>query len=264
MAYGRRAYLRQAKHLAMSLRLHSPTTTLALVTDHSLSPVSSLFDTVIPIQRERRNDGRPKLDVDLHTPFARTLLVDADGLAVRDVEFLFHRFRDQEFVVLGRNITSGYWYSDVAGMCELASAPAIPKFNGGFLYFTKSDRVRSVFADARALADQYDDLGYDKFNGGIADEPLLAIALARHRVEALPTMPDASVSLLGLTSRLEIDVVKGRVHFMKNHRPMAPAIVHFAADFSSSWRRSGAAYRRECRRVRRTGLARDGRLRRNS
>jgi len=95
------------------------------------------------------------------------------------------------------------------------------------------------------------ELGFDHFNRGIADEPLLSIALARHGIDALPTMPDASVSLIGLTSRPTIDVVGGLAIFSKNHRPMAPAIVHFAADYSSSWRLSGAIYRRECRRVRR-------------
>lgn len=250
MAYARRAYYRQAEHLALSLRLHSPTTPLALVTDRPDHPVSRLFDEVIPLQGPHRTDCRPKLDLDLYVPFERTLYIDADGLAVRDVQFLFDRFYGQDFVVLGRNIDSGYWYTDVTAMCTLAGTSTIPKFNGGFLYFTKADRVRSVFAEARALADQYDDLGYDHFNRGVADEPLLAIALGRHGITALPTMPDASVSLLGLTSRLDIDVVNGVATFSKNHRPMTPAIVHFAADFSSSWRRAGAAYRRECRRVR--------------
>lgn len=251
MAYGRRLYDRQAMDLALSLRLHGTQVPLALVTEWPEDQAAKLFDVVVAMERRPSRDCRPKLDLDIYTPFRRTLYLDSDGLAVRDVQFLIDRFTERDFVVLGSNISTGHWYGDVAGMCHLARSASIPKFSGGFMYFTAQPVVTSVFRAAREIAARYDKLGFDKFNRGVADEPLLSIALAQHGIQALPTMPDASASLLGTSEPPGIDVVAGRATFLKNGLMMEPAIVHFAGDHSSRWRRAGATYRRERRRLRR-------------
>lgn len=250
MAYSRRRFAWQAQHLAMSLRLHSPDLPLALVTDMPHKAKPGLFDIVIPMTGQRRTDCRPKLDLDLHTPFDHTLYLDSDALAVRDISFIFDRFTGHDFAVMGSNINTGHWYGDVPEMCARAGASTIPKFSGGFLYFTRTNTTAATFADARAQADTYTESGYDRFNNGIADEPILSIALARQGIQAIPTMPDTAISLIGLTSDIDLDVTTGRARFTKNHRPMNPAIVHFAADYSSPYRWAGRHYRRQCRKLR--------------
>lgn len=249
MAYGKKLYHRQAADLAASLRLHCPRIPLALATEWPDGRSSGLFDHVIPLAGPSRHDCRPKLDMDLYTPFRHTLYVDSDGLAVRDVGFLFERFAGRDFVVQGSNLAAGRWYGDVATMCRLAGASTIPKFNSGFMYFTDNQMVASVFHAARDLAESYEQLGFDRFNRGIADEPLLSIALASHGVAAIPTMPDASASLLGTVGQPDMDVLGGRARFLKYGRPMEPAIVHFAADHSSSWRLAGRTYRKQRRKL---------------
>ncbi|MGH3466901.1 MAG: hypothetical protein ACRDQF_04095 [Thermocrispum sp.] len=256
MAYGTRAYLGQARDLALSLRLHGTQVPLALITEWPDDQHCEQFDVVVPMRGKPSRDCRPKLDLDTYTPFRRTLYLDSDGLAVRDVRFLLNRFTSHDFVVLGSNISTGRWYGDVAEMCEHAGSASIPKFSGGFMYFTTTPVVTSIFQAARAMAARYDDLRLDKFNGGIADEPLLSIALAHHRVAALPTMPDTSASLLGTTEPPDIDVLAGRAVFTKYGRTMKPAIVHFAGDHSSRWRRAGATYRRQRRRLHRAATTR--------
>lgn len=252
MAYGRRHYCRQAADLARSLRLHRTQIPLALVTEWPTDRATSLFDVVVRMNGRAPSDCRPKLDLDTYTPFRRTLYIDSDGLAVRDVQFLIERFASRNFVVLGSNISDGYWYGDVAGMCALARSTSIPKFSGGFMYFTAHPVVTAVFQAAREMATRYDELGFDTFNSGVADEPLLSVALAQHGIQALPTMPDASASLLGTSAPPDMDVIAGRATFPKNGHIMEPAIVHFAGDHSSRWRRAGATYRRERRKLRRT------------
>jgi hypothetical protein len=254
MAYGARRFLRQAWHFVLSLRCHSPEIPVALVTDRTDDRLASVADLVIPFDGAAPRDCRPKLDLDTYSPFAHTLYLDADSLVVRDVRPLFDRFRDHEFVVLGRQASDGYWYGDVAGMCDLAGSDSLPKVNGGILYFARSARTTAIFATARELASQYEELGYDTFNGGVADEPLLAIALARHGIEAQP-LEDSSVTPLGITSPLKINVLAGSASFAKKHRQMRPTVVHFAADFSARFRVSGSYYRRECLRLR---LAKNG------
>jgi hypothetical protein len=247
MAYGKRLYQHQAVDLAVSLRLRNPQIPLALVTEWPHHRTSRLFDHVIGLDGPRRHDCRPKLDMDLLTPFRRTLYIDSDGLAVRDVDFLFDRFAAREFVVHGSNISTGQWYGNVHMMCQLAGSLTVPKFNSGFMYFQDSTVTAGVFRTARKLTETYEQRGFDRFNGGIADEPLLSIGLARHGVRAVPTMPDASASLIGTLEPPEMDVLSGRATFLKYGRRMEPAIVHFAADHSSAWRREGATYRRQRR-----------------
>jgi hypothetical protein len=222
---------------------------VALVTDRTSDRLASVADLVIPFDGAASHDCRPKLDLDTYSPFVHTLYLDADSLVVRDIHPLFERFREHEFVVLGRQTNDGHWYGDVAEMCDLAGSDSLPKFNGGILYFTRSARTTAIFAAARELASQYEQLAYDTFNGGVADEPLLAIALAQHGIEAQP-LEDSSVTPLGITSPLKINVLAGSASFTKKHRQVRPAIVHFAADFSGRYRLAGSHYRRECLRLR--------------
>lgn len=249
MAYGSRRYLRQAWHLMISVRRHSPGVPVALVTDRPADRLAFAADLVIPLRGAASADGRPKLDLDIYSPFKHTLYLDADSLVVRDIRPLFERFGQSEFVVLGRSISDGHWYGKVAAMCALAGSDSLPKFNGGILYFTCGSGITGVFTKARELASQYAALGYDTFNGGVADEPLLAIALAQRGIEAQP-VDNSSVSLLGITSSLRINALNGHASFEKKYRPVTPSVVHFAADFSARFRLVGSYYRRECLRLR--------------
>jgi hypothetical protein len=244
MAYGSDRFHSQAWDLARSLRLRSPSLPLAVVTDRPADPLHGhLFDHIVPLSPDTPPDCRAKLDLEQHSPFERTLYLDSDSLAFRDVGFVLERHRGRDFVVLGRNVTDGRWYADVPELCRLAGSPSIPQFNGGVLYFADSDITRAIFRCARELADLFDELGFDRFNGGIADEPLLAVALAAHGVTADPTDGDTSVSLLGLQGEPDLDMTAGRAAFLKNGRRVSPAVVHFAAEYAEPASPEGEYYR---------------------
>ncbi|MDN5747147.1 MAG: hypothetical protein L0H64_01230 [Pseudonocardia sp.] len=244
MTYGAARYHAQAADLTRSLRLHSPSLALAVVTDRPTDPLlDTLFDHVVPLPPGVPADGRAKLDLDLHSPFERTLYLDSDSLVFRDVSFVLERYRGREIVVLGRQISEGHWYGDVPALCRLAGSSSIPQFNGGVLYFADTPVTRAVFGFARELASRYGELGLDRFNGGIADEPLLAVALARHGIMADPRDGDTSVSLLGLQGEPELDVAGGHASFVKNGRHVAPAVVHFAAQYAEPDAPEGRYYR---------------------
>ena len=245
MAYGSARFHAQAADLARSLRLHSPNLPIAVVTDRPAEPVfGKLFDHVVPLPSDSPPDCRPKLDLDLLSPFRHTLYLDSDSLAFRDVTFVFDRHRHRDFVVLGRQISEGHWYGDVRSLCRLAGAPRIPQFNGGVLYFADTVVTHTVFGRARELAECYDELGLARFNGGVSDEPLLAVALAENGIEAEPGDAETSVTLLGLQGEPLLDMAGGRASFVKNGRNVAPAIVHFAAEYAESDSPEGIHYRR--------------------
>jgi hypothetical protein len=244
MAYGSDRFHAQAGDLARSLRWHSPETARAVLTDQPERPsFHELFDHVIALPKDGATDCRPKLDLDLYTPFRRTLYLDSDGLVFRNLEFIFDRHAARDVVVLGRHISEGRWYGDVVAMCELAGAPSIPRFNGGVLYFARTRLAHSVFGRARELADSYTEMGFDTFNDGVADEPLLAISLAQYGIVADPRDADTSVSLLGLQGEPCLDIGTGRAEFVKNGRCVRPAVVHFAGEYSEHDSAEGEYYR---------------------
>jgi hypothetical protein len=78
---------------------------------------------------------------------------------------------------------------------------------------------------------------------------LLAIALARHGIEAQP-LEDSSVTPLGSTSPLKIDIHLGSASFAKKHPQVRLAVVDFAADFSERCQLTGSYCHRECLRLR--------------
>lgn len=155
-----------------------------------------------------------------------------------------------EFDVLGHQVSTGRWYTDVTNLRSLARAASVPQFNGGVLAFRSGPISHAVFAYARDLASRYGELGFDTFNGGVADEPLLSIALAARGIEARDLVGAVSATLIGLSGRLHVDVLHGNAVFTKHHQVVSPAVVHFAADFSSPWRIAGSYYRRERFRLR--------------
>ncbi len=244
MAYGARRYHREARNLALSLERHSPGIRRALVTDIPGCQAAEFFDTVVPLDGPTRGDCRPKLDLDLYTPYRNTLYVDADCLVLRSLDQLLDSFEGEDFIFHGYNVVDGYWYGDIGEMRDLAGCYWIPKLSSGFMYFTKTPRVRRVFARARELADSYDELGFAKFAGGIADEPVLSIALAEEGFAARDLIV-LHASLLSISGPIRIDVLSGRCRFEKRGRSVAPAVPHFGADFSSGFRLAGAHYRRE-------------------
>jgi hypothetical protein len=244
MAYGDKRYHWQARNLALSLRRHSPSIARALLTDAPAGPAASLYDEVVTIDPPPARDCLAKLHIDVLTPYRRTLYLDADCLVLRSLDELFSLFAGQEFAVHGHNVIEGHWYADIAKTLRRARVPQLPKINGALFYLEESERVRSLFARARSLVSTYRDFGFATFAGGIADEPLLSLAMAESGLCAT-NLTDILASPIGISGPMSIDVLSGRCSFMKRKHRVAPIIPHFAADFSSPYHLCGAHYRRE-------------------
>lgn len=248
LAYGHRRYHRQAHTLAMSLQRNSPDLPRTLVTDNARCAAVRMYDQVIQLPSGQPNDCSVKLDLDRYAPYEHTLYLDADSLAIRPIEPLFDLFNDADVGVIGRDITArqeAHWYGDVAAMCRLVGTTWIPMCNSGVLLIRATGVSQQVFARARQLGHSYRHLGLDRFRNGVADEPLLSMALAEQGIHAQDLTALAAATPLGLTSPLLINLLAGRCTFAKRGVPVQPALIHFAADYSSDYRLAGAHYRRE-------------------
>jgi hypothetical protein len=241
VAIGER-YHRYAVSLARSLRRHAPGLPLAVVTDAAPSVFGELVDHVVAARPEFGHGYRQKLHLDHYTPFEQTLFLDADCLAVRDPAPAFDLFADVPVGVIGGPHTSGHWFMDIARVCREQAVPSIPKFNGGLMFLSGSAECRAILDDARSVMATYDEVGLERINGLEADEPALAVALARHDVPAKLDY-DHGVLMrtpIGATGPVLVDALAGSASFDRGSGTLHPAVVHFAG-----WTRSHL-YAREC------------------
>lgn len=248
LAYGHSRYRRQAHSLGLSLQRHSPNMHRTLVTDNVRCAAAQAFHAVVPVNSVQSNDCRLKLSLDTFAPYANTLYLDADALAVRPIESIFDLFDTSDVGVVGRDIPSSQeepWYGDVSAMCRVTGTEWLPKCNSGLVLLRATEVTRRAFARARELVDQYSDLGLHAFRGGVADEPLLAMTLAEQGIHAQDLTAIASATPIGINGPLRVNALSGSCTFTKQGIAVRPALIHFAADYSSDYRLAGSHYRRE-------------------
>ncbi len=124
-------YLRAAEISARSVRRTNPTVRLAIAT---AGTAPGVFDTVLPL---REDDGyRAKIVAMLSTPFARTLMLDADTYVAGDVSDLFGLL-DRFDIALA--------HAPNRVVLPLDDVPeAFPELNTGVIAFRRSRRVKRL------------------------------------------------------------------------------------------------------------------------
>jgi hypothetical protein len=192
---------------------------------------------------ERGSGLLQKLWLVEYSPFAQTLFIDADALVVRDLAFLWDLFEGRAVAAIGENyLTEGFWFGDIATRCARFQLPAVPAFNGGLYYFERGPAATRIFADARLLAEHYDEHGFTRMgNGAVNEEVVLSVAIARDpHGELVDDGARAMRTPLGINGGMHIDVLRGIGRFSKYGRPVEPAVIHFCGDWAQRF-----PYRRE-------------------
>ena len=244
-------YRRMARRLAWSLDVHAPGLPRAVITDVPTHALARCFEHVIELRPGASGVLGEKVRLESYSPFAETLFIDADSLVVGNLDDVWELMRQVPFAVIGHQSTSGRWYGDVAQMAAAVGANSLPLFNGGLYYFNQSAAAGSVFATARDLMDRYEELGLAHHLIGHSEEPVVAMALAKHGIEALDDGGTTMRTPIGIRGDLDIDVLRGYCSFDKEGEFLlassrsrgecvTPRIMHFAG----SWTR-GFPYRRE-------------------
>ena len=242
-AYGPRRYRDLAVALARSLDRHCPDLPRAVVTDTADRRLERLYGRQVPIKPERGDGLLQKLWLLDYSPFDKTLFIDADALVLRDLRFLCDLLEGHAVAAIGANrLSEGFWFGDIAARCARFGLLAVPVFNGGVYYFERRPAAARIFAEARSLAERYDEHGFTRMaNGSVNEEVVLSVALA---LSAEGEMVDdhgrGMRTPLGITGPLRVDVLRGIGRFLKYGRPVEPAVIHFCGD----WAR-GFPYRRE-------------------
>lgn len=242
LATSKPVYIQMAVNLARSFkRWHKDSSIrFVLATDQkNLIPPDLLDIKVIELQPGQYGQGfSPKLYLDKFAPAAQTLFVDADCLCVGSLESVFERFAGHAVSVVGRTISEGEWFGDVASICSKFNVEALPRFNGGIYYLEPGNICSEVYATARSLEPKYDEIGFTRLRNRPNDEVLMALSMAIHDRSPIPEDGTIMNSTLACPGGLKIDVLGGgaRLFNPRNHsnhnswyelEEMNPVLVHF-------------------------------------
>jgi hypothetical protein len=235
IAIGEKRYINMAKMLALSLQQNAPGIKTAVVTDARETDFKGLFDIYIPYNKAYGHGFSQKLHLDKYTPFDETIFIDADCLVTHSLEYTKAFCAMHPFVVFGAPVNSGEWFMDVAAICKKFNVPSIPQFNGGLYYFKNSLIATAIFNTTRKLMQPYTETGFLPFKGEIADEPLIAVAMAINNVNAIDDEGKCMRTPIGIIGSLNIDVLKQQCHFNKEGKQVNPAVMHFPGSYTDAF-----------------------------
>lgn len=248
LAYGHRRFIQQAKYLGMSLQLHAPNLPRTLVTDSSDPQLRSLFTEIIPHRPEFGSGVRQKLYLDQYSPYDETLFIDSDCLALGNLDAFWIAFVGQSFGVPGfRYLRKGSTdpFIDVDFVLDHLGLSALPKFNGGSYYFTRSPEASAFFETARKVMDDWRELRLAPFRrNGPNDESVYSVAMAMHNMSLTYMGSGGMWTPCGYRGKLSLDGIRGTCSFEKEGEIRTPEIIHFPGEYIYSF-----PYVRECARI---------------
>lgn len=238
IAVGKTYYLNLAKNLLRSFLLWNKGNGIhfLLVTDNSNYFNSFQNEQNVTVKQislsETEKSFTSKFLLFDHVVADANLFIDCDCIIYGNLLPIFEQFKHQDFSVVGENITEGDFFGNVASIIQNFKLSYLPYFVGSIYYFKKNEVSRSIFEMAKALKNNYDQLGFIRLRGKENEEPLFAVAMAHYQQQ--PIMDDGTVKADAMFfDRFDCNVQKGRAILRKNEPvsrqlPYAkPTIVHY-------------------------------------
>lgn len=265
IATGKKLYVDMAVNLARSfLWWHKQSDIrFQLVTDQDglvPSDVKSKIG-IINIRPGELGEGfSPKLYLDKLTAQGQTLFIDSDCLIFGSLDKIFEAFKNHPVSVVGGYIAAGEWFGDIKNVCRQFNVPHLPKFNGGIYYLEQGPVADRVYKRARALEQQYDEIGFVRLRNRPNDEVIMALAM---QLEGMTPVADDGTFMSDPQScpgKYTLDVINGKTKMINPPAPdpmhrnwypfekVSPVIVHFLGSFTQDY-----PYQKETYRLRKAG-----------
>ena len=190
-----------------------------------------------------------KIYMDEYVQTENTLFVDADCLCYASLVPMFAAFNDKNVSVVGTVVNSADWCGGLqAGAIEKEfGITQLPRFNAGVVYLEKSTTAVKIFDYARRIVPNYDKLGFQRNNGTVNEEILIAIAMVKHGETPIQDDGRYMTDLSTDSHPRKLNVLKGE-RVLNNpmagepkHRPWypegdySPIIIHFGGSNLGSY-----------------------------
>lgn len=203
IALGGVSYAKWAANMAASLRLHSPDVKIHLAHSEGFEnnfndlEKQRLFDSFSVIPKELYTTekgafapGKCKLYMNLYTPFTRTLYVDVDGCAIKDVNPIFEALKGRSVVSQVVSTTENgaetwpcQWMSlkDTVETYGFKGKFKLQEINSSFMYFDKDvNETKAYFECAQSC---YIDDYNSTWGGSFPDELAFNVATGKMNMD---------------------------------------------------------------------------------
>jgi len=250
LAVGSPKFAECALGLARSLQLIGDRTHRVIVTDLPNYPWHSCFDTVLAPEGPFEWTLFSKLCALDRTDADQVLFIDADCLVFRRLDSVFDYCAGRGLCVQGKFIESGDWYGRVTDHLATHGIESIPKFNGGMIYYERTDPCRMMLQRCFEEGQRHSDSGFVFDSQLIPEEPYVALAIAKMQdaegsTHVIPDEQDFVNTATGLIGKLDLDVRRNRCSFVCRRfdvRFVEPTIFHASRyiNFAIYWKQLDA------------------------
>lgn len=250
-AVGKPKFAECALGLGRSLKLIGDSHRRVVITDLKDYPWERTFDEVLPPIDPIDWIFFSKLTALERTDADQVLFIDSDCLAFKRLDPIFDYCTGKGLVVMGKPISTGQWYGDVAEHCRNHNVPSLPQFNGGLIYYERTPECQDFIEIVRDYGRRATELGFQRDDPLVPDEPCISLAMAQTgRGHLAPDEMDWASSGVGLIGKLDMDVRQGRCQFVCRRygvRHVQPYIFHASRymNFLIYWRQIDALRRLE-------------------
>lgn len=241
LGLGKPLYTRMASTLARSFhRWHRDSEIQFVVATDQPSEIPSdvkKIADILSVDPGQLGTGfSPKLHLDKLAPADKTLFVDADCLVTGSLDPVFERFKGRSVSTVGRMISEGDWWGNVAERCEKVGVDEVPLLVGCVYYLEDDATAEEVYDTARSLENRYDQLGLIPLRGAPNEEPLVSLGMALHGQKPIPDDGRVKADAMSYPSGIEVDVFEGTSLFEDytdqenltgTLREARPVIAHF-------------------------------------
>jgi len=240
IATGSEKFLDYAINLRLSCIYNDPNRPFALITDEKIMKkihereINHYFDQII-MYKGNYTGLLVKLDLYQLSPFDETFFIDADSLMIKDPNPAWELVVGKHFVVQGRvdhfERWTGHTEKEIKDMFGISY---VPRFNGGFYYFNKSEKAVQVFKKANELVGEFKRIGFYLVHGFPDEEPIISVAIALCGLKPVPDSSNIMFSPIGRGFWFKLSIPKRKISFKKYGIPVSPIILHCCADLCDS------------------------------
>jgi hypothetical protein len=231
VATGKPIYGEMAMGLARSLYLIDDPTPRAIMTDLKQFDWHRYYDTVLePDETGKwpylsRFTALDRMDAD------EFIMLDGDSLVFKQLGPIFDLCKGKSVAWQGEMRSKGEFRGrELADVCKDFGVSAVPRFNAGFTYYSRTEETKTLFAEALKVGSEYEKYGFNWFRGCPSGEVCLMIAMLHTGLgELLPPGITISHSGIGSIGMPKVNVLSGECSFVVRSQKLAriePYVFH--------------------------------------